>query len=255
MQIKVKTQGVTVSRVVDLDKRVYNGVPCDKKDRLYHVKLVTVNAKKESFWSGGSLISEQWILTAGHNVEPGETVTAILGFHPGTNMKEVKITEEPIRYSDTDGNHDIMLLKLPPGHGYPIAPTTDCNKPPIETNTVEIGGIGATQADPLTRLKGGPLKTALQCGDTKVVKCEKKQTCPTVMPIHYNKNEKLICFQTTNVDASKGDSGGGVVFQGMIYGVIIRGGKYACQVPASAINICDPQYKKWINDKTGLKIK
>ncbi|XP_034089609.1 putative trypsin-6 [Gymnodraco acuticeps] len=244
--------GVTVSRVVDLDKRVYKGVPCDKKDHKYHVRLRTVDAKGNTFASGGSLISKQWILTAGHNVEPGETVTAILGFHPAeTKGKEVIIIDQPIRYSDPDGPHDLMLLKLPDAdHGFPFARLTVCSNTPKITDTVQIAGIGATGAD-ATGLKGGDLKTTLHCGNTEVVQCEK--ICNTASSF-YNKNEQLICYQKPDVDTSKGDSGGGVEFKGMIYGVHIRGSIYACDRPASAIKICDLKYKKWINGNTGLKI-
>ncbi|XP_010773804.1 cationic trypsin-like [Notothenia coriiceps] len=247
--------GVTVSRVVDLDKRVYNGVPCGNHVRKYHVKLIAVNKQGNSFSSGGSLISEQWILTAGHNVELGETVEAILGFHPaGTKVKAVTIIEQPIRYIDPSGSgpHDLMLLELPDAkHGYPIAPRTDCSKAPKINDKVQIAGIGDTKKDPVTGIKGVNLETTLHCGDTTVVQCG--AICTSTIPF-YNKNEELICYKETHVDTSKGDSGGGVEFKGMIYGVHIRSGKIACDTRASAINICDLKYKTWINNITGLNI-
>ncbi|XP_054865906.1 snake venom serine protease 5-like [Amphiprion ocellaris] len=124
---------VTVSTVVDLQKRIIGGNQCRPKERHYHVKLIVSHGNKD-FFCGASLISDQWILTAAHCYEPGWTMHAVLGVHPGPG-EQVEIKEPPEIYTDTGKNnnqrsHDIMLLKLPTATKIPpIALPGSCNHP------------------------------------------------------------------------------------------------------------------------------
>ncbi|XP_023189022.1 snake venom serine protease BITS01A-like [Xiphophorus maculatus] len=236
--------GVSMNSHVSLHKRIIGGQNCDDEERLYHVRLQSNNGTQE-IPCGGSLIHPEWILTAAHCWNSGRTTIATLGVHPRTAIQEKQIIQHnPVIYVDqSHQQHDIMLLKLqrPVRNIHPVR-LPRCNNRITIGATVQLAGEGSTITGPNNlRLQSAPLPPHLQCVDMKVSGFVFKKTYGHVF-----------FAEALNKDVNLGDSGGGVVFNKKIYGVIAGSGKdYAFQNPVISMVVCE--YMEWISKTIGLK--
>ncbi|KAM3623844.1 uncharacterized protein V6R79_016183 [Siganus canaliculatus] len=219
--------GVTASTVVDLHKRIIGGRKCHKDERLYHVRL-TADTDPD-YLCGGSLISNEWVLTAAHCLEEG-TMYAEVGVHPGPGEK-VNVLENHTCCNNNE-KHDLMLLKLDMSELGESFPKIDpVRKPQCNPGTVKIAGHAATTGGPNDERLPDSSRT-LQCADIDIVDCQR------------------FINVVGGIDPNTlGDSGGGVVFNGMIYGVIVRlHPPYVCREAAAFMDLCHPDYAAWIRD-------
>ncbi|XP_068593896.1 trypsin-4-like [Cebidichthys violaceus] len=232
--------GVTVGTVVDLQKRIFGGHQCGQTERLYHVVLIGHDGTSHNL-CGGSLISDQWILTAAHCWKPGWTIKAVLGRHPHP-VKIVDIEAKPEIFQHKDimniiRNHDIMLLKLP--DRTQIKPLGDFFFFLIFYLFISL------YCRPVSYVS----KT-LQCAEIGVVDCQELRSClQKNYPKKYSagRYQHWFCGQSCRVDTCPGDSGGGVVLNGRIYGVhsFTSNPHYVCTSAVGFMKVCG--YIDWIN--------
>ncbi|KAM8772688.1 putative trypsin-6 [Acanthopagrus schlegelii] len=234
--------GVTLSAVLDLQKRIIGGDDCPDNQRKYHVRLIVDNGSRK-FLCGGSLISERWILTAGHCWQPGWTISADLGVHPYPAQKStVEIEDNHVKIIDK--THDIMLLQLsePARTGHYIQlPNCGTGQQPAVKALIQVAGHGIALEN-----TNAPSPT-LRCANLSKIGCPWME----VRTDNINPEQNLFCGRMDGVRTRTGDSGGGVVYNEMIYGVHSTTITRTNDQFSVFMNVC--RYMDWIREITDIQ--
>ncbi|XP_043977742.1 snake venom serine protease Dav-PA-like [Gambusia affinis] len=235
---------------VSLQKRVLGGQNCKDDERQYHVYLKAFNETHSNF-CGGSLITDQWVLTSAHcrNSDPGWFLSACVGVHPKSTEERIFPINHLEIYKDSNGReHDIMLVKLPTKI-IKIRPIKlpDCPDTLLLGTKVQIAGYGSAIVGCFNRrVLHNP--DALQCAELKIDKHARLEKILAKYEFFHYTFQKWYSVESSKKDISFGDSGGGWVFRNRLYGVqaFIGEKKYAYRAPSGFMDVC--AYKKWIDD-------
>nr|ABI63359.1 protease serine 2 preproprotein [Homo sapiens] len=227
-----------VAAPFDDDDKIVGGYICEENSVPYQVSL-----NSGYHFCGGSLISEQWVVSAGHCYKSAinsklsgrgceyHRIQVRLGEHnievlEGNEqfINAAKIIRHP-KYNSRTLDNDILLIKL---------------SSPAVINSREslISGWGNTLSS------GADYPDELQCLDAPVLS---QAECEASYPGKITNNMFCVGFLEGGKDSCQGDSGGPVVSNGELQGIVSWG--YGCaQKNRPGVYTKVYNYVDWIKD-------
>uniref|UniRef100_A0A2K5KMM6 Peptidase S1 domain-containing protein n=1 Tax=Cercocebus atys TaxID=9531 RepID=A0A2K5KMM6_CERAT len=222
---------------IDDDDKIVGGYTCEENSVPYQVSL-----NSGYHFCGGSLICEQWVVSACHCYKSAmnskfsgrgceyHRIQVILGEH---NINVLEGTEQFIsadkiichpEYNPTTLDNDIMLIKL--------------STPAVINDYCLISGWGNTLS------YGADYPDELQCLEAPVLT---QAECEACYPGRITSNMFCIGFLEGGKDSCQGDSGGPAVCKGELQGIVSWGDGCA-QKNKPGVYTKVYNYVDWIKD-------
>ncbi|XP_075168805.1 trypsin-like [Haematobia irritans] len=226
----------------DLDGRIVNGVDTTIEKHPYQVSLQTTSG---SHFCGGSIISEDIIVTAAHCMQSytASQMKVRLGsteYNTGGELVEVKSFRYHEGYNSKTMVNDIAVIRLKT----PVRESSKIRYIALATSTPKTGTSAVvTGWGTKCYLTCVSLPKTLQVVDVAIV--DEKACASSEYKYGSEIKETMVCAYAENKDACQGDSGGPLVAENKLVGVVSWG--YGCARAGYPGVYADvPSLHKWV---------
>ncbi|KAJ7303974.1 hypothetical protein JRQ81_011490 [Phrynocephalus forsythii] len=227
----------------DDDDKIIGGYDCPPHSQPWQVYLTYGDGNR---WCGGSLINEEWIVSAAHCYKPPSTLVAHLGEHDTTtdegteqHIQVAKAIPYP-EYNARDIDNDIMLIKLsqPAQLNHFVHPVEISPNCPVAGAKCLVSGWGNL------RTSGVEYPDVLQCLNVPIMT---SSACARAYPGAITSNMFCAGYLEGGKDSCQGDSGGPLVCDGELTGIVSWGAGCAMRnYPGVYTTLCN--YRSWIEE-------
>jgi secreted trypsin-like serine protease len=233
-----------------VDGKIVGGDEATPNSWPHQVGLFIDNA----YFCGGSIIDEEWILTAAHCVDGARTVDVVMGAHnirDGSEATQVTMTSTDLKaheqYSPSTIMNDIGIIKLPSSISITSAiktvPLTNQKTTTLVGEMVTLTGWGKDSDS------AGGISSVLR---EVTVPIQAYSKCSGVYGNLWNE-DYLVCVDTAGGKGScNGDSGGPMNKDGMTWGVTSFGSSLGCEEGYPSGYTSVSYFWDWIKDNTGV---
>ncbi|XP_017071157.2 transmembrane protease serine 9-like [Drosophila eugracilis] len=235
-----------------INGRITNGKNAVADQFPYQVGLSFIGSQG-SWWCGGSIIDNSWVLTAAHCTSGASSVTIYYGATVRTSPQFTHTVSssnwiQHANYLSLTVRNDISLIKTPS-----VAFSASVNKialPAIASRySTYVGQTAVASGWGLTSDTASAVAKDLQYTDLTVIEnsvCQKAFSSLIV-------TSRVICVATPKgTSTCQGDSGGPLALDGTLIGITSFGSPDGCEVGEPAAFTRVTSYLDWIKDNSGV---
>ncbi|XP_057341819.1 polyserase-2-like [Microplitis mediator] len=233
------------------DSRIVGGEDVNIEEVPYQVSVQV----RGRHWCGGSIISENWVLTAAHCTRlPQRKYSIRAGSVWDDRDGNVYDVDKIINYHDYSDHHDVPENDISLVHvrePFVFDETCQIIELPDQGEKVEIGAYSVVTGWGVT--KKLPISGRLQAVSVPIISIT---SCQKAYGVDVIPDHGVICAMVPEggKDSCQGDSGGPMVVERRLVGIVSWG--VGCALPGNPGVYTEVQYyRDWIKTITGIAMK